>query len=298
MADGHLTMGELRDSEARMDAVEEEAAPSTLGDSMRLIEQEFPEVPSLIYDGPFSEHLTSVEPRMLGQTLKVDSERARKIAANFIGLPEARVSLTGKSEGGTMPCYYFSADADGGELMVEVSQQGGLVVNMLGTRRPESREIEAEEAVELAKGFLLRKGYENMAESYYMIQDNVLTANFAYMDGDVLCYSDLVKVSVALDNGAILGFEAKGYLTAHYDREIPEAAVSLEDARTLVSPELEILSEGLAIIPTAGQYESFCYEFKCAAEGDRHYIVYVNAVTGDQERILILLEDENGTLTL
>ena len=47
-----------------------------------------------------------------------------------------------------------------------------------------------------------------------------------------------------------------------------------------------------------GKYEILCHEFKCEAEDGRHYIIYVNAVTGEQEKILILLEDENGALTL
>ena len=30
----------------------------------------------------------------------------------------------------------------------------------------------------------------------------------------------------------------------------------------------------------------------------QHYLLYVNAATGVQERILILLEDDNGTLAI
>jgi hypothetical protein len=42
----------------------------------------------------------------------------------------------------------------------------------------------------------------------------------------------------------------------------------------------------------------FCHEFKCEAEDGRHYITYVNAENGRVERILILIESENGTLAM
>ena len=61
---------------------------------------------------------------------------------------------------------------------------------------------------------------------------------------------------------------------------------------------MEILSEQLTLIPTAGQDERLCWEFKCRTDDERHVLIYVNAVTGQQEKILLLLEDENGTLTL
>ena len=113
-----------------------------------------------------------------------------------------------------------------------------------------------------------------------------------------LCYSDLVKVSVALDSGKVCGFEAKGYLTAHCHRELPEMAVDAGTAQTAVTEDLEVLAVQTALVPSDGKYETLCHEFKCADASGRHCIVYVNAQTGQQEKILLLLEDENGTLTI
>jgi hypothetical protein len=74
--------------------------------------------------------------------------------------------------------------------------------------------------------------------------------------------------------------------------------VDRETAANQVGGSLTILSHDLSVIPTDGQYEKFCHEFKCENEGGQHYLIYVNAVTGQQEKILILLEDESGTLTI
>ena len=149
-----------------------------------------------------------------------------------------------------------------------------------------------------AARFLAEAGYPDMAETYHINQGGVLTVNFAWRQGEVLCYSDLIKVSVALDTGKVCGFEARGYLTAHCWREFPPAAVDWDTAAAKVPEGLTVLASQMALVPSDGQYETLCYEFKCAAAEDRHCIIYVNAQTGEQEKILILLEDASGTLTL
>ena len=107
-----------------------------------------------------------------------------------------------------------------------MTKQGAQVLSLLASRPAGSAAVDAETAVATAKEFLAKAGYRYMAETYHMTQNGVLTVNFAYRQGEVLCYSDLVKVSVALDTGKVCGFEAKGYLTAHGPREIPAPAVS------------------------------------------------------------------------
>ena len=278
--------------------LEAQAQLPDLGESMRLIEQEFPEIPSLIYDGPFSEHLSSAAPRALEGMDEVDEEQARDAAARFLGLPRARVYPTGDC-GGTLPCYGFAADGEGGSgVYLAVTKQGGCVLSMLSSRPVGAENVTAEAAVETAKQFLADAGYTDMAETYHMSRAGVLTVNFAWRQGEVLCYSDLVKVSVALDTGRVCGFEAKGYLTAHCRRELPLPSVDAGQARAAVPETLELLAVQQALVPSDGKYETLCWEFKCAAADGRHYIIYVDAVTGQQHKILILLEDESGTLTL
>ena len=303
LQDGRLTLTELRRSQTTLDAAEDNAAGASsaayAGDSIRMIEQEFPEVPSLIYDGPFSEHLSGVTPKALEGLEEIGEDKSRNIAAEFLGVNRARVHFEGEQNGEEIPCRIYAADSGGGATAwVAVTKRGGKVLSMLSSRPVGSAVVPAEAAVETAKRFLTDAGYQDMAETYHMTQGGILTANFAYRQGEVICYSDLVKVSVALDTGEVCGFEAKGYLTAHCWREIPEPAVDYDTARAMVPAQLEILAVQAALVPSDGQYETLCYEFKCAAADDRHCIIYVNAQTGAQEKILILLEDESGTLTI
>ncbi len=299
LADGVLSMEAQEDTQAHTDALAAQGEESaSLGGSMKTIESEFPEIPTLIYDGPFSQHKEGLSPKALEGLEDVDAETARKSAADFLGLRTGRVSLTGESEGSHLPCYYFTAKRDRCSCQVEVSKAGGKVVSLLCGRQVGERTLSAEEAVDIAQNFLERQGYTGMRVTYHMIHNNILTANFAYEQDGVLYYPDLIKVSIALDNGSLAGFDAEGYLTSHTDRQALEAAVTQEEAAGTVSPQLEVLRHQLAVIPTDGENEKFCHEFLCQNDRDAKYLVYVNAETGRQERILILLEDENGTLTL
>ena len=297
ISDGILTMDELLESERRLDNIEDGEIDETLGSSMRLMEEEFPSIPSLVYDGPFSEHLERTQPKLLEGAQTIGETGAREAASKFSGISRTMLHVIGKSEG-KIPFYLVGADEGDGTMTIAVTEQGGRIMSMLSSHRPEYSRVSAEDALTAADEFLARQGYSSMARTYHIIQDNVLTVNYAAKQGDVLCYADLVEVAVALDTGKVCSFEATGYISSHAQRDIPEPAVSAEQASEKISPELEVLSHQLALIPSAGQNETLCHEFKCSTSDGQHFLVYVNAVTGQQHKILILIEDETGSLAI
>lgn len=283
--------------EARLAAAAEDGGQITSGSAFQTVEADFPQVPTLIYDGPFSEHLSGRTPQMLEGLPQVTEEEARRAAAAFAGL-RAEVFTRTSDGAGNLPAWGFSALADGGELYVEITKQGGQVLQMLSSRPVGEAALSRKEGVEQAAAFLEEHGYRDMAPSYFLEGDGILTVHFAPVLDGVYCYPDLVKVGVALDNGDVVSFEAHGYLMKHGAREPAAPAVSADQAAERVDSSLTILSRQLALIPTGGEYEVLCHEFKCQNADGGHVLVYVNAATGQQERILLLLEDENGTLVI
>lgn len=283
--------------EARLAAAAEDGGQITGGSAFQTVEADFPQVPTLIYDGPFSEHLSSRTPQMLEGLPQVTEEEARRAAAAFAGL-RAEVFTPTSDGAGNLPAWGFSALADGGELYVEITKQGGQVLQMLSSRPVGEAALSRKEGVEQAAAFLDAHGYQDMAPSYFLEGDGILTVHFAPVLDGVYCYPDLVKVGVALDNGDVVSFEAHGYLMNHGAREPAAPAVSADEAAERVDTSLTVLSRQLALIPTGGEYEVLCHEFKCQNADGGHVLVYVNAATGQQERILLLLEDENGTLVI
>ena len=153
-------------------------------------------------------------------------------------------------------------------------------------------------------------------ETYYLKQEGVVTINYAYTQEGITIYPDLIKVKIALDNGEVLGMETTGYLYNHIVRKLTGTGVpaqtgeeqpddiqaksiqiSKEDAKKNLNKDLEILSEGLAIILTEWKTEILCYEFKGRVK-DKEFLVYINAENGREEDILLITNTPNGVLTL
>ena len=75
------------------------------------------------------------------------------------------------------------------------------------------------------------------------------------------------------------------------------SAVTEDEARERVSESLEILSVRLALIPKTATTETLCYEFK-GRLNDADFIVYINAVTGDEEEIFEIINSDEGQLVV
>lgn len=258
-------------------------------------EESFESYPRLIYDGPFSDHIMEKEPQMLKDKNKVSKSKALERASMTLNV--SANDLTNVTErGGNLPAWIFSDSENG--VSCAVTKQGGMVSYFIKSRQPENVSLSMKEAVKNAEEYIANSSYDNMKVTYYEKQDNVVTVNFAYCIDGITCYTDLIKVSVALDNGEILGFEASGYIVNHQKRAFPDEEFSIRDCREKLSPMLKCIGENRALIPSDGGSEVYCYEYKCTSEDGRNVLVYFNAQTGVEEQILILLENESGTLTI
>jgi hypothetical protein len=60
---------------------------------------------------------------------------------------------------------------------------------------------------------------------------------------------------------------------------------------------LDIQQEMLCYIPTTGYHEVLCWEFPCVSTDGRHVLQYINCATGQTENLLLLIENQNGTMT-
>lgn len=267
-------------------------------DSFSNLEENFHEYSGLIYDGAFSEHITSSEKKGLTGN-DIDEETAKQKVSKFIGQENIKeIQSLGFSENATIPEYNFSVKTNlENDITISVSKKGGHIIYMNSNRTVNSEIISQEEANEKGKEFLNNKGLNNMKETYYLKQDGIVTINYAYTQNDVVVYSDLIKVKVALDNGEVLGIETTGYLNNHTQRDTSKVKISKEEAKKTLNKDLEISSEGLAIIPTEYNTEILCYEFKGKVD-DREFLVYINAENGREEDILIITNTPNGTLTM
>ena len=267
-------------------------------DGFSNLEENFHQYSGLIYDGAFSEHLTNGEKKGLTGD-DIDEETAKQKAIDFIGKDNVQnVENLGFSENATIPEYNFSVKTNSEEsISISISKKGGHIVYMNSNREVNAESISQEEANSKGKEFLNNHGIMDMKETYYLKQDGIVTINYAYVQNDVVVYSDLIKVKVALDNGEVLGIETTGYLNNHTKRDTSKIKISKESAKKTLNKDLQISSEGMAIIPTEFETEILCCEFKGKVD-DKEFLVYINAENGREEDILIITNTPNGTLTM
>lgn len=295
MNDGRISWGELNKKGTNVFATQ---VSNISKDSFSNLEENFHEYSGLIYDGAFSEHIISKEKRGLtGET--VDENKAKEIATSFVGSDRIEeINLSGKGENGNIVSYDFNAKLKNEDrnINISISEKGGHVVYMNTDREVVAESISQEQADKIGKEFLQKRGFDNMKETYYLKQNGIVTINYAYSQNGITVYPDLIKLKIALDNGEILGIETTGYLNSHSKRDIPQIKISKEKALSNLNKKLEIKSEGLAIIPTEWKTEVFCWEFK-GKVNDMDFLVYVNAETGVEEDILLIVNTPDGTLT-
>lgn len=266
------------------------------------VNSDFEEMPTLIYDGPFSEHMQNR--KALGLTGdKVTENQAIANLHKFIGKDRVEnVQKLADNNNGIIDTFNFRIALNGNNKSsniaeADVSVKGGHVIWFLHNREVGEKTIDVEKAMEIGAKFLNDRGYKNMKQSYYLKSDEIATINYAYHKDGITYYPDLMKVKVALDNGEVVGFEANGYFMNHRERNLEPPKLTEEEARQLVRKGEDIKSSGLAVIPTNYGTELLCYEFKGKLE-DRDFIVYINAYTGKEEQVLIIINSEEGILTM
>lgn len=297
MGNGNISWAELTED---TDTALAQQVDNLSSSSFSNLDSNFGEYEGLIYDGAYSEHIESAEKKGLTGN-EISEEEARNIAKSIIGEERIEeIKSNGLIENGNIVVYDFSIKLKEGDnnspMTISISKTGGHVVLMNYNREISEENLSQEEANNIGKDFLTSRGFSNMKETYYLKQGNSVTINYAYEQNDVVIYPDLIKVKIALDNGEILGMETTGYLNNHTERNIPDIRISEEEAKQNLNKNLEITGSGLAIIPTEWRTEIFCYEIK-GRVNDTDFLVYINAETGAEENILVIIDTPNGVLT-
>ena len=296
---GNFQSGSIHWNELQQDkeAVFAQEVVNLSKDSFSQIEKDMQDYEGLIYDGPFSEHMTNPQILGLGETIYT-KEMAEKVVYDY--LPKERIQAI-KYQGmvnGTIKTHRFQIQLANEETCyMDITEKDGKVLFYSYPKTVLQDFITLEDAKKYASTFLEQHGFYNMKESYYTNENHMLTINYANVQKGVICYPDLVKVKVALDNGEVIGLETKSYLSSHHERKIEEPKISIEEAKAKINQNLEILSEGLAFIPTDFQTELLTYEIK-GKIGDNHFIVYVNANTGKEEKIFMIVDVPGGELAI
>lgn len=261
-------------------------------DSLNDTEQALTDYPTLVYDGPFADSVLNREALFVKDKEQITEEEARKKAASLLSCRETELH-TDSEENGALGLFCFSK----GEKAVALTKKGGFLCYMTNPDFSLEAKLEEKQAAARAAEFLKSEGFLNMSESYFSTYDGVCTVNFAFKENGVIYYSDLIKVSVALDSGKVVAVDARGFLSNHTKRTLSKPAVSLEKAKSTLSPLLSFKSDALALIPCKDGKERFCRELHVSDSKGQEALVYIDAETGEEADVLLLLYSDGGVLT-
>ncbi len=264
-----------------------------LGEELDDAKQTMTDYPTLVYDGPFSDNIDTKKSALIENLPEISKEEAQKKAAEFLNASETELYFLSECNG-NIDCYsFYNAD-----LTISITKKGGIVTYMIYSRFADESTLTYEEAIKAATLFLNQRGYKNVKESYYAVADGIMTINFAFYENGITYYTDLIKVSVALDNGEITAFDSTGYIMNHTKRdETGDYKYTLESGRKLLNSSLKVKSSKKVFIPTDFGTEIFAYEYHCVAADNQEILVYIDPKTGTEADILILLYTDNGVLT-
>ncbi|MGN0997353.1 MAG: PepSY1/2 domain-containing protein [Candidatus Ventricola sp.] len=252
------------------------------------------EVPSLIYDGPFSDGRTNGAPRGLTGE-RVTREQAREAAARFAGVTADRVTDAADS-GGSFEAFGFTADTPDGRLSVQVTGQGGHLLWMMPEQAAYEARLSQEECLTRAKAWLSQAGFGEMERCFVQQYDGMVVANFAGVQDGVLIYPDQVKVQVSMQSGAVVGAECSQYLMNHAARGDLTPKLAAARAQQALSPRLQVQKSRPCVIPTDSG-ERLCWEFEGTFSGADYY-AYVDANTGEPAQILRVEQTQDGQTAL
>ena len=296
--DGHVSIQELAG----------ETSGNLKGESKKLASNNFQQInqkvqdyPQLIYDGPFSDHLEQSKPKgVSGGNISVSEARSK--ALGYIEQSQKTnlvAQVTDKTKG-KIPSYrteIYPQQNNKNKTVVDVTQQGGHLIWLINTRSVGKSTVSIDAAKAKALQYLTKHGYKDMTDTYYVREDGSVTINCAYRDKSVIVYDDLIKVTVALDNGDIVAVDASGYLMSHHDRNIGPPKVNLAEAKKAINKNVDIKGGRLAVIPTDAGGEKLTYEFNGVLNKEK-FLIYIDSETGKQEKILKVIDMPNGTLTM
>ncbi len=249
------------------------------------------EYPELIYDGPFSDAKKYCY-HAIENLPEISVDAAIEKLSEKLGM--SNTVFVGETNGKT-DMYEFDGMIGGEQAHASVTKKGGMILGFNRTKSVGEVKLTQEEASRIAVEKIGGLGFENLEAIWYNAENGVGFVNLAPVVDDVVYYTDLVKVKVALDDGSILGAEATGYCSGHRDRDY-KPVISAKTARSLVSEKIMIEKVSLAVIPD-GDDERFCYEVYGSYKG-LDYFIYLDAVTGEQADVLRVIDSNQGSMIM
>lgn len=297
-----LNDGTLRWDEVEKVATKELDENEIKLDSISSVKKAMETYEGLIYDGAFSNHLESVKPKNLtgdDVSVKEATKKAYDIVVNTSNKCQIDSIIYNGEIDGKIKVYSFTVTLKEKDYSydLQITKKDGKLLLLMSDRKVQKDSIKIKDTKEIGDNYLKKLGLSEFKPTYYMIENNMATINYAAVQNKVVLYPDLIKVKIAMDTGEILSVECTGYIYNHTERENVTASITKEEAIKNISKGVEAKYSTLCIIPKESGKEVLTYEFRGKANG-KDFLIYINASDGKEENVLLVIDNKNGTFTI
>jgi spore germination protein len=217
----------------------------------------------------------------------ISKHEAKRIARSFLGLKgteSIKVTASGKGADERFYSLTIHDPKTKGDIYMDITAKGGYPIWVINSRPIVKQAISLHEAANRGMKFLQQHQFKNL-ELYDSTQyDNVAVLTFVTNENGIRIYPEAIKMKVALDNGTIVGFSARDYLSSSIQRPLPKPKLTVEQAKKKINPNLKIMEQRQAVIMNDMNEPVLCYEF-LGTLGEDTYQIFINANSGMEEQV-------------
>jgi spore germination protein len=261
---------------------------NTIIDGFKTVENN---VESFSETANFAPTFTSLQNKEKGfvraQGKRITKEEAKAIATSFLGLKGTENVTAVRSGKGADERFYSLSIYDPKtkrETYMDITEKGGYPIWVINNRPIKKQTISLHEAAMKGMTFLQKNKFANL-ELYDSTQyDNIAVLTFVTNEHGIRVYPEAIKMKVALDDGTIVGFSARDYLSSDIIHRWPKPKITLEQARAKLNPNVKVMEQRQAVITNDLNQEVLCYEF-LGTLGEDTYQIFINAENGVEEKV-------------
>ena len=247
--------------------------------------------PTMIYDGPFSDSVVNSQIKGLKGELVTKEDVYSKIDKLFKNV--SNIKFEDETDGKFSTYNFQMQNSDGQNLYVQATKVGGNILTVSGNADADEKKIELDQAKEIALNFAKENGIENAKIVWHQELDGEAYFNIAPTESGIVLYPDLVKVKVDLMRAQVIGYDAINYFTNHTARNLVKPTVDVENLKAKIDKSFTVEGTRIVLAPLEYNREVVCEEIKCTRDGATYYI-YFNAVSGEEENVLKVVETTDG----
>jgi len=246
--------------------------------------------PQVIYDGIYSDCAECAYRWLDGLCIVLEDD----IAA-LISLPLESLGITGLSLiGQTERFFEVLGYRDDVEVYVLASKHGGKIVSIISRVDAASAVLDEESAKIAAISAANILGYDVDTPIWYSISGGRAIIDIARAEGDIVFYTDVVKVTVALNNGNIVAFDGRTYCRNHHIREY-SPTMNEQAALSMIAPHLRVNSIRLCVVAIANSDERLTYEVVVELDG-MLFRVYLDAHNGEELMLKRIIDSSQARM--